>query len=175
VRDRIAKRDGMQPAALCSEALLIRISNQLPTGRAAFMAIDEATEALYDACGVSFVALIPATLDNESWTAERSGLPDRLRRTHMLLKEGYSLQEIAQRSALQPSTISGHIEELIKLGVEINVDRFVPTGILKSAREQLARIPNATLRELRALLGGAVDYPELRIAAAWIRAERASA
>jgi ATP-dependent DNA helicase RecQ len=175
VRDRIAKRDGMQPAALCSEALLIRISNQLPTGRAAFMAIDEATEALYDACGVSFVALIQATLDNESWTAERSGLPDRLRRTHMLLKEGYSLQEIAQRSALQPSTISGHIEELIKLGVEINVDRFVPTGILKSAREQLARIPNATLRELRALLGGAVDYPELRIAAAWIRAERASA
>ena len=175
VRERLARRDGIPPTALCPDQFMISVSNQLPASRNAFMAIEGASEDLYTLCGASFIALITSTLDNETWKNERSTVPDRLRRTQMLLQEGYTLQEIAQRSALQPSTISGHIEELIKLGVEINIDRFVPKGIMKSIREQLATLPNASLRELRALLGGGADYPEIRIAAAWIRAEKANA
>jgi hypothetical protein len=49
------------------------------------------------------------------------------------------------------------------------IDRFIPAEIIRSVRDELKRMPNATLRELRALVGGAVEYPELRIAAAWVR------
>jgi len=169
VRDRIAARDGITAGAVCSDDVLVRISNELPASRAAFMTIDGMTMEIYTRCGASFLAAVESVLADAERRTERSDIPERLRRTCSLLMEGCTLQEIAQRSALQPSTISAHIEELLKLGVSIDIDRFVPPGIVRSAREQLAAMPGASLRELRALLGGAVDYPMLRIAAAWIR------
>jgi ATP-dependent DNA helicase RecQ len=172
LRDRIAARDGDAAPSICSDTLLVRFSNDLPTTRNSFMAVDGADEDLYNRCGASIIALIESTLNKDQPKAERSGgstIPERLRRTHSLLEEGCGLQEIAQRSALQPSTVSGHIEDLLKLGVKIEIDRFVPAGILRAVREQLLGMPNASLRELRALLGGSVEYPELRVAAAWVR------
>ncbi|MBS1912796.1 MAG: RecQ family ATP-dependent DNA helicase [Bacteroidetes bacterium] len=175
LRDRIATRDGMAPESICPEITLVRISNQLPTSRAAFQRIEGTSEEMFNRCGTSFIGLIESLLGTEEWGGDRSDLPDRLRRTHMLIREGLTLAEIAHRTALQPSTISTHIEELLKLGVGIEVEQFVPHGIVQSVREELATRPRATLRELRALLGGAGDYPELRIAAAWVRYGAAAA
>ncbi len=171
LRDRIAVRDVVAPDSICPDTLLVRISNELPTSRNAFIAIEGAGEDLYNYCGTSFINLIETVLGTDKPTREELSIPERLRRTHMLLQDGYGLEEIAQRSGLQPSTISGHIEELVKLGITIEIDRFVPNGMIRAIREQLLAMPNASLRELRALLGGSIDYPELRIAAAWVRFE----
>jgi ATP-dependent DNA helicase RecQ len=170
VRDRIAERDGLAPGSVCSDLLLVRISNSLPTSRTQFLKIDGATHDVYNACGPSFIGLIESLLSEESTGGEvPSTVPPRLRRTCLLAGEGYDLMEIAQRSALSPSTISSHIEELIRLGVEIAIDRFVPGHILDAVRKELAEEPNLALREIRARLDGAADYPLLRIATAWIR------
>jgi ATP-dependent DNA helicase RecQ len=168
-RERIASRDGLLPENICPDTMLVRVSNALPTTRRSFMELDGATDQLYDACGTSFITLIGSLLA-DSQEEEGTGLPERLRRTYSLLGEGSSIEEIARRSALQPATISGHIEELIAAGVDIEIENLIASGILKGVREQLARTPRASLRELRALLGGAIGYPELRIAVAWIRA-----
>ena len=119
--------------------------------------------------GTSFVSLLESLAAVQPAGGAPADLPDRLRRTYMLHQSGCDLADIARRSALQPSTVSGHLEELIKLGVAIDIDRFVPAGIIRSVRDELKRAPGATLRELRALTGGAVEYPELRIAAACVR------
>lgn len=169
IREMIARRDAIAADTVCPEIVLVRLSNELPMTRASFLQVEGITEEIYTRCGASFIGVIESTLEGDDFASDLAELPDRLRRTCMLLREGYDLQEIAHRSALQPSTISGHIEELLKLGIEIEIDSFVPAGIIRSVREQLARIPNATLRELRALIGGGAEYPELRIAAAWIR------
>ncbi len=169
-RDRIAERDGLAPASVCPDHLMVRISNTLPTSRQQFLKIDGASDAVYSACGPSFIGLIESLLSDESSHGEvPSSVPPRLRRTCMLIGEGYDLMEIARRSALQPSTISNHIEELIKLGVEFDIDRFVPSDILDSVRRELTEEPRLALREIRARLDGAADYPLLRIAAAWVR------
>lgn len=167
-RDRIAVRDSMAAPAVCADEILVRLSNEFPSSRHAFMAIEGMTTDIYERCGAPFLALIEAATRQDE-RAERPDIPERLRRTLSLLMEGSSLQEIAHRSALQPSTISVHIEELLKLGTKIPIERFVPAGIIRAVRDQLVAMPTASLRELRALLGGAVDYPELRIASAWIR------
>jgi ATP-dependent DNA helicase RecQ len=171
-RDRIARRDSLSPDAVCPDAILLRLSNDPPASRAEFMKIEGMTEGIYNACGTSLLTLLES-LGSQEWMDEATReLPDRLRRTYMLHESGCELDEIARRLALQPSTVSGHLEELIKLGIDIDIDRFVPSGIVKSVRQELGRIPNATLRELRALVGGGTDYPELRIAAAWVRFAR---
>lgn len=164
-RDEIAARDGMRPNRLCPEDVLIRISNVLPTSRTALLAIEGVTEELWTACGGPFLAIVEPTLA-EGIEDETGDLPERLRKTLSLIEQGYALREIAHRSALQPSTISTHIEELISRGVDIDATQFVPSGLLKSVAEEVAKRPRASLRELRALLGGAIEYPELRIAVA---------
>jgi ATP-dependent DNA helicase RecQ len=168
-RDRIAQRDGLAATSVCPDNLLIRLANELPASRREMMKVEGMSEAIYNACGTSFISLLESLAATQVPGGAPTDLPDRLRRTYMLHESGCNLDDIARRSALQPSTVSGHLEELIKLGVQIDIERFVPSGIIRSVREELKRAPSATLRELRALIGGAIEYPELRIAAAWVR------
>jgi ATP-dependent DNA helicase RecQ len=169
-REQIARQEGLAPASVCGDQLLTRISNELPTNRSRFLAIDGASEDVYRRCGAQFVACIEAALVEQQWTEEGGEIPDRLRRTWMLLSDGCTMEEIARRSALQPATVSSHIEELIRSGVDVDVRRLVPEELVASVGRELERAPRATLRELRASLGGAVGYPELRIAVAHARA-----
>jgi len=167
-RDGIAERDGVASNSLCSEDVLVRLSNALPTSRQTFLAVEGAGEALWNSCGGPFLGIIEPTIA-DAWGEAATSLPDRLRKTLSLIDQGYSLREIAHRSALQPSTISNHIEELLTIGVEIDVNQFVNATIVRSVAEELKKRPRASLRELRALLGGGIDFPELRIAAAAAR------
>ncbi len=172
-RDRLGRAEGLGPQAICPDDLLISISNDLPTSRTDFMEIEGMTETVYGVCGAPFIALIQNIQAEETWQEETpQGIPDRLKRTYLLYQDGDNLEEIARRSSRQPSTVSNHLEELITLGVELDIQRFVPPGIIKAVAEELKRVPNVSLRDLRGLLGNAVDYPELRIAAAWVRAGR---
>jgi ATP-dependent DNA helicase RecQ len=168
-RDRIAQRDGLAATSVCPDNLLIRLANELPASRREMMKVEGMSEAIYNACGTSLISVLESLAATQLPSGAPADLPDRLRRTYMLHESGCNLDDIARRSALQPSTVSGHLEELIKLGVQIDIERFVPSGIIRSVREELKRAPGATLRELRALIGGAIEYPELRIAAAWVR------
>jgi ATP-dependent DNA helicase RecQ len=169
-RERIARQQSGAASAICADTILVRIANELPTSRSRFMAIDGVNEDLYQRCGAQFVGIIESALIEKQWGEEGGDIPDRLRRTWMLLADGCTMEEIARRSALQPSTVSSHIEELIRSGVEVDARRLVPDGLIETVRRELERSPRATLRELRATLGGGVGYPELRIAAAQARA-----
>jgi ATP-dependent DNA helicase RecQ len=169
-RDRIARQDRIAATLVCGEAQLVRVANELPTSRSRFMAIEGVTEEIYQRCGAPFIGIIERALAEQQWSEEGGDVPDRLRRTWMLLADGCTIEEIARRSALQPSTVSSHIEELIRSGVEVDALRLVPGELLESVRRELTRAPHATLRELRATLGGGIGYPELRIAAAHARA-----
>jgi ATP-dependent DNA helicase RecQ len=173
-RERIARREGVAPHSVCSDAALVRIANELPTSRGRFMGIDGVTEETYRLCGAQLIALIESSLVEQQWSEDGGDVPDRLRRTWMLLADGCTMEEIAHRSALQPSTVSSHIEELIRFGVEVDVRRLVPEDLVTSVRRALGRAPRATLREIRASLGSAVGYPELRVAVAHARMLAAS-
>ncbi|MBC8144020.1 MAG: RecQ family ATP-dependent DNA helicase [bacterium] len=97
-------------------------------------------------------------------------VPDRLRRTWLLIAAGCSIDDVARRSALQPATVSSHIEELIRSGIDVDVRKLVPDVLLQSVSRELDRTPRATLRELRASLDASYSYPELRVAMAHARA-----
>jgi DNA-binding MarR family transcriptional regulator len=168
LRDETALQLGISPLELCGDSVVQGIARNLPTSRASFLAIEGTTDELFERFGAIAISSILDVVTDDGDEQTRA-LPERLRRTYRLASEGYSLTEIAERSALHISTVSNHLEEIIDGGVEIDVGRFVPQGILKAVREELASTPRATLRELRALLGGGVDIPELRIAASWAR------
>lgn len=168
-RDAIADRDGFTRDEVCSDVALVRISNRVPSNKSELMATRGFGQGNFDRCGTSFLRVIEAYRDQLENSSPALTLPIRLRQTFELYEQGYAMEEISAQSARQPSTISGHIEELIKLEAITDISRFVTEGIQKRVAEELENRPYATLRELRALTGGAIDFPELRIAAAWLR------
>lgn len=167
-RDTIADRDGFTRDDVCPDIVLVRISDRVPSNRSELLATKGFGQGNFDRCGTSLLRVIEEYRGDLEQNSASLGLPIRLRQTFDLIEQGYDLEEIGRQSARQVSTISGHIEELIKLGTITDISRFVPDGILKRVAEEIANRPYATLRELRALTGG-VGFPELRIAAAWAR------
>lgn len=168
-RDAIADRDGFTREDVCPDPALLRISDRVPTNRSELLGTKGFSQGNFDRCGTSLLRVIEEYRGELDENGSALGLPIRLRQTYDLIEQGYCLEEIARQSARQPSTISVHIEELIRLGAVRSVDRFVPDGILKRVGEELRSRPGATLRELRALTGGGIGFPELRIAAAYAR------
>ena len=168
-RDAIADRDGFTRNEVCPDIVLVRISNRVPSDRSELLRTKGYTQGHFDICGTSLLQVLEEYRSELEGSEEAFALPIRLRHTYELINQGYDLDEIARQTARQPSTISGHIEELIKLEVMEEIERFVPNGIVKNVAEVLNDRPGATLRELRALTGGGIGYPELRIAAAWVR------
>ncbi|MCB0712809.1 MAG: RecQ family ATP-dependent DNA helicase [Ignavibacteriae bacterium] len=171
-RDSIADRDGFTQNEVSPDIVLVRISNRVPADRSELLRTKGFTQGHFDICGTSLLQVLEEYRSELEGSDEAFALPIRLRHTFELINQGYDLDEIARQTARQPSTISGHIEELIKLKALEDVERFVPRGIVKNVAEVLADRPSATLRELRALTGGGIGYPELRIAAAWVRNEK---
>ena len=168
-RDAIADRDGFTQNEVCSDIVLVRISNRVPTNRSELLSTKGYTQRLFDVSGTSLLQVLEEYRTELESKNEAFALPIRLRHTFELINQGYNLDEISQQTARQPSMISRHIEELIKLGAMEDIERFVPSGIIKNVAQVLTDRPSATLRELRALTGGGIGYPELRIAAAWVR------
>lgn len=141
----------------------------MPTNRSELLSTKGFGQGNFDRCGNSLLRVIEDYRSELEVNSVTLGLPIRLRQTFDLIEQGYGLEEIARQSARQASTISGHVEELIKLGAVTDVSRFVPSGIVKRVGQELENRPYATLRELRALTGGGIGFPELRVAAAWAR------
>ena len=170
-RDTIASRDGFTREEVCPDGVLPRIASRVPTNRTELLRTKGYTQGNFDLCGTSFLGIleeyrVEIEKDDASLT-----LPIRLRPTYELYAQGYDLEEICRQTARQPSTVSGHLEDLIELGMVDNVDRFITTGIIKNVAEVLESTPRASIRQLKALTGGGIGYPELRIAAAWVRKE----
>lgn len=171
-RDTIADRDGFTRDEVCPDAVLPRIARRVPTNRTELLRTKGYTRDNFDRCGTSFLGILEEYREEIEKDDASLALPIRLRPTWELYSQGYGLEEIAHQTARQPSTVSAHIEDLIKEGMIEDIDRFVPAGILKNVAEVLEDRPRASVRELRALTGGGIGFAELRIAAAWWRRER---
>ena len=171
-RDAIADRDGFTREEVCPDAVLPRIAGRVPTNRSELLRTKGFSRDNFDRCGTSFLGILEEYRDEIEKDDTSLSLPIRLRPTFELYAQGYGLEEIAHQTARQPSTISAHIEDLIKEGMIDDIDRFVPAGILKNVAEILEDRPRASVRELRALTGGGIGFAELRIAAAWWRKEK---
>jgi len=186
VRERVAERERLVPHRLCSDGVLARIAHALPHTTRELERIDGVTTDVRDLLGEALIdtvrahtrvpeAVLPEPVVAGAAPAHSSSgtyteLPERLRRTLLLIEQGCSLDEISRRSALQSSTVSTQIEELLALGVLLSLERLVPTNVLRAVERMVERKPSISLKEMRVALGSSVDYPQLRIAAAWLRA-----
>ena len=90
--------------------------------------------------------------------------------TKLLLAQGFSIEEVAERRGLTTGTIMGHIDRLVQEGEDIDLRLYLPSP------ERTAKIQDALLASqsnslvpVREVLGEDYDYGELRIVRAFMR------
>jgi ATP-dependent DNA helicase RecQ len=108
----------------------------------------------------------------EPAVAERSAMRAEERHstfdvTWELVQAGQSVDEIAARRGLTSTTICGHLERLITMGRDVDIDRFVPTQRRLLIEELLSRVRSDKLADVMQAAEVPLTYDEVRLVRAW--------
>jgi len=80
-----------------------------------------------------------------------------------LLKQGLSIEQVARKRNLSPSTIIAHVEQLIIAGENIILDRFVSAEKQRVIRKVLLELGLDRLSPVKEKLGAGYSYDEIRL------------
>ncbi|MDD3108981.1 MAG: helix-turn-helix domain-containing protein, partial [Alistipes sp.] len=87
-----------------------------------------------------------------------------------LLNEGFTPEEAAHQRGLSPSTLYGHIADLIRRGT-VEVERFMPEAKIQRLTAYLREHPEERFARMQEDLGNDYTYAEI----CWVKAARSAA
>jgi len=83
--------------------------------------------------------------------------------SYQLLKEGYSLREIALKRNLKIQTIEDHIVEIALMDNSFNIDPFVEEDLQKQIRQAIEQTKSKKLKEIKEQLKEDASYFSIRL------------
>jgi len=83
--------------------------------------------------------------------------------TLQLHQQGLSIEEIARERNLSPTTITGHLADLIKAGEAVAVDRLILPERYKVIADTVQQIEGDALQPIKDALGDEYSYSEIRL------------
>ncbi len=178
VRKRIAEEQKVPPYIIFSDRTLHEMCRRFPSTLSDIRKISGVGDAKLERYGEDFIKEIKFYLDENpgiSISGEESGdlgcaVPiqkkkkgETVEETYKFFKGGMSLEDIAKRRSLSPSTIASHIERLILDGRAINMDRLVDPGKRLKIQEFFQSIEGWNLNPVVEHFNGTVSYEEARL------------
>lgn len=107
-----------------------------------------------------------------SYSKDKASNTDTVKETVRLLKEGKSIEEIAEERNFVISTIEGHIARAIKQGL-ICIDDVMPIAEAKSIANHFPQnLEDVRLSEIKAHSTPEISYAKLRMVLAWLEKEQ---
>jgi ATP-dependent DNA helicase RecQ len=185
LRKKVAEDHHVPPYVIFSDKTLHEMCRHFPVTSADMRKISGVGDAKLERYGEDFIREIKQYLSDNpgiSLPEVRSGdsvypsiersktkkKGESTEETHEFFKRGMSLEDIAKLRKLSPSTISLHIEQLIREGREIDIDQLVgPTK--RQEIEALLLSTGQALNPVVEHFNGSVSYEEARIVRAWMQ------
>ncbi|MFH1047495.1 MAG: helix-turn-helix domain-containing protein, partial [Patescibacteria group bacterium] len=113
--------------------------------------------------GEAFVAVIQCYEPNIE--ALKEPKPSTVEETFVLWNEGLSIDDIAARRVLKPSTIVSHLEQLVASGEKLDLARInIAPDRIAAIRNAFANSGDSKLGPVRSQLGDDYSWDELRLA-----------
>ncbi|MEX6627301.1 DNA helicase RecQ [Tenacibaculum salmonis] len=159
LRTRIAKEEDIPAYLVFSDATLRALENERPQTDSAFLAISGVGNRKLEVYGGEFMEEIKKFIKHK-----KQGRKDTTLETYKLYKEGFSIDEIAEKRNLKTPTIFSHLSKLYLEGKDINLNKFISVDTLKliaNAKKVLKNEP--TLKPYFEFLGEKVPYGEIRV------------
>ena len=188
-RRKTAEKESVSPDVIFSDKVLVDLSAYLPLTADDLRKIPGIGEKNFERYGKFFLAAISRycqsknissrmnILERRKAKIRRGGFKsdsDTLSETCALYKNGLSIEEIAERRKMVPSTIATHISNLFaqKRIPSSDLDKFVSperVEIIKSAFAEIGSFE--ALSPVKDLLGNDFSYDEIRLARAAMMAD----
>ena len=159
LRYRIAKEEDIAAYLVFNDATLKAIESERPQTDDDFLAISGVGQRKLEVYGGEFIEEV------RNFVSERKkGRKDTTLETFKLYKEGFSIDEIAEKRNLKSPTIFSHLSKLYLEGKDVSLDEFIDASTLNliaNAKKVLKNEP--TLKPYFEFLGEKVPYEQIRI------------
>ncbi|MBE7691549.1 DNA helicase RecQ [Tenacibaculum finnmarkense] len=159
LRYRISKEEDIPAYLVFSDATLRALENERPQTDSAFLAISGVGNRKLEVYGGEFMDEIKKFIKDK-----KQGKKDTTLETYKLYKEGFTIDEIAEKRNLKAQTIFSHLSKLYLEGKEIDLQKFITADTVKliaNAKKVLKNEP--TLKPYFEFLGEKVPYEQIRI------------
>jgi len=169
-RKTLADEAGVPPFVVFSDATLAEMARSRPTHSCEMLQVSGVGEHKLRQYGKIFMDVI-AGYDQESSVKIESGFSDKdlaltmsdtQRETLRLYREGLDLSGMAKRRGLKSSTIAAHLEELLNMGADIDLLRFVNADKIPLIRARLEKVGLGSLSEIFEGLPETFSYEDIR-------------
>ncbi|ALD20720.1 DNA helicase RecQ [Hymenobacter sp. DG25A] len=183
LRKQIADEQGVPPYVIFTDTTLQEMATERPVTRVAMLAISGVGMKKFENYGEVFIREILAQggAPSPEDASEADDLPqeeaparkprakreagDTHEATLQLHRLGLSVEAIAERRTLSPSTIRAHIESLYAKGAQIRLEEFLTTDEFAEIQTAIGQLGGAPLlRDLFDHLREKYDYSKLRMA-----------
>jgi ATP-dependent DNA helicase RecQ len=178
MRLKLAQASNLPPFVIFHDRTLRAISQRLPQTTSELLAIKGCGEYKVSAYGNQTLEVVRAYLKGHpearplSESDGSAAIKPILKKpsggstveiTWMLWEKGGTLEEIARKRGLTPSTITEHLLQFIGEGRSINLNRILSKERIGLIEEAIVRAGSERLAPIKALLPQDVSYDEIRL------------
>lgn len=163
VRKTLSAKFNQPEFLVCPDEVLKEISIKMPKTREEFLVIDGMTERIFLKCGESMIEEIINYLSEQQNNNKEKVLPENIRITLNMVKEGLSLIEISEKRNLSDTIISEHIITLIENSFDIDIKKLIPDEHIQLIEKAINELNTNFLPSIKAKLPDDISYAEIRI------------
>lgn len=175
LRKQLADDRGVPPYVIFPDTTLRQMAAQLPGSVPELLGVSGVGQRKAQEFGEAFLAVIsdfagrtgakPTAVPPSATvkqTKRRKSLSDTARQTVDLFHRGLSIVDISRERGLSDVTIEGHIEDAIRSGVDVDLDRLVAPSRRGEIEAAIQRVGAELLKPIRDALGDEYSYAEIR-------------
>lgn len=172
IRQDVSKKFMQTPNLICTDEVLSNIAKNKPKNKEQFLALKGTNERMFTKIGDE---IIEAVLSSEKMDSINQNInptkkiPTSIAETYKLMKEGYTLKDIASMLNLTEPVISMQIETILGFDPGVEINNLIPVEIYNIIIEKIKK-GIVDLKELKSKLPAEVTYPMIRIVLAKAKA-----
>jgi ATP-dependent DNA helicase RecQ len=183
LRKELADKQGVPPYIVFSDKTLHEMCRHYPAALPDIAGITGVGAAKLERYGDDFIKEIKAYLnehpgisvqqvrsyDTSSIRSGNKGKGETLDKTFDLFTKGFSIEEIARDRNLSVSTVTGHIEQMLMDGRDIDIDLLVDPSRRDEIGKLFLTLKSWQLNPVIEHFKGTVSYEEVKIVRAYLR------
>ena len=185
LRKKLAEDHRVPPYIIFSDMTLHEMCIYYPATLTEMKSISGVGDAKLERYGTDFTEKIKAHLDENPGisipdrkpitlsgnTSQQKTKVETLEKTYELFNKGLSINEIAKARNLATSTITGHLENLIRDGRNIEIDRLVDPAKRNTIEELFLTLKTWNTGPVVEHSKGSVSYDEAKLVRAYVQRE----
>jgi uncharacterized protein YpbB/energy-coupling factor transporter ATP-binding protein EcfA2 len=170
-RNQLAQEHLVPAYTILSQVALLGITNLLPVTSEQLLQVSGVGKMTLSRYGKQLLEMVEQCIRQYAYQPPKQTiLPQETKKepkiktgeqTFLLFKQGKSLSEIAEERNLAVSTIEGHLLPYLQNG-EIEINRLVDSEKQEKIAAAFSANPQATLSEIKAIVGEEYSWAELR-------------